>query len=128
MMNPVGVRCSLTKEKNMKKVEMVIVPPKINHVKDALRKIGINKMTVSKVRKFGGQAGYTGYCRGGKYEPAFLTETRIEMEVAEEDLEKVLGAIENCTEGAMNGDEKVFVYSLDETMQLGRKARKVAAI
>jgi nitrogen regulatory protein PII len=102
MMNPVGVRYSLTKEKNMKKVEMVIVPPKINHVKDALRKIGINKMTVSKVRKFGGQAGYTGYCRGGKYEskyePAFLAETRIEMVVAEEDLEKVLGAIENCTD------------------------------
>jgi nitrogen regulatory protein PII len=117
---------------NMKKIEMVIDPPKINTVKDALRKIGINKMTVSKVRKFGGQAGYTGYCRGGKYEskyePVFLAETRIELEVAEEDLDRVLAVIEESADGVTDGDEKVFVYSLDETMQLGKKTRSVARI
>jgi nitrogen regulatory protein P-II 1 len=116
----------------MKKVEMVIVPPKINNVKDALRKIGINKMTVSKVRRFGSQPGYTGYCRGGKYEskyePVFLAETRIELEVAEEDLERVLAVIEESADGATDGDEKVFVYSLDETLKLGKKTRSVAGI
>ena len=91
-------------------------------------KIGINKMTVSKIRRFGGQTGYTGYCRGGKYEskyePVFFAKTKIEIEVAEEDLEKVLGAIEDCTEGAVYGDEKVFVYSLDDAMKLGREGKK----
>jgi len=120
------------KEKNMKKVEMVIVPPKINNVKDALRKIGINKMTVSKVRKFGGQAGYTGYCRGGKYEskyePAFRAETKIEFEVAEEDLERALAALAESAEGVVYGDEKISVYSLDDAIKLGKKTKSVAVV
>ena len=115
----------------MKKVEMVIAPFKIKAVKDALARIGINKTTVSKIRRFGGQTNHTGYCRGGKYEskyePVFSAKTKIEVEVAEDDLEKVLGAIEDCTEAAY-GDEKVFVYSLDDAIQLGRKPRRVAAI
>jgi nitrogen regulatory protein P-II 1 len=116
----------------MKKIEAVILPSRINNVKDALRKIGIINITVSKVRRFGGQTSHTGYCRGGKYEskyqPLFSTKTKIEVEVAEEELEKTLGAIEDCAEGTMSGDGKVFVYSLDDTMQLGRKARSVAGI
>jgi nitrogen regulatory protein PII len=116
----------------MKKIEAVILPSKINSVKDVLRKIGIINMTVSKVRRLGGQTSHSGYCRGGKYEskyePVFFAKTKIEIEVAEEELEKVLGAIEDCTEGTTYGDEKVFVYSLDETMRLGRKARSVAGI
>lgn len=116
----------------MKKVEMVIAPFKIKVVKDALARIGFNQMTVSKIRKLGGQTSCTGYCRGGKYEskyePVSFAKTRIEIEVAEEDLENVLGAIEDCTEGAAYGDEKVFVYSLDDAMRLGKKTRRVAAI
>ena len=60
-------------------------------------------MTVSKVRKSGGQTSHTGYCRGGKYEskyePVFFAKTKIEIEVAEEELEKVLGAIEGMHRG-----------------------------
>jgi nitrogen regulatory protein PII len=116
----------------MKKVEIDIAPFKIKVVKDALRKTGINNMKVSKIRRFGGQIGCTGYCRGGKYEskyePIFFSKTKIEVEVADEDLEKVLGAIEDCTESAAHDDEKVFVYSLDNTLQLGRMTRKLAAI
>jgi nitrogen regulatory protein P-II 1 len=116
----------------MKKVEMVIAPFKIKAVKDALRKIGIINMAVSKVRRFGDQTSHTGYCRGGKYEskyePIFVARTKIEIEVAEEELEKVLGAIEDCTEDAAYGDEKVFVYSLDDAIRLGKKTRRVAAI
>jgi nitrogen regulatory protein PII len=118
------------REKNMKKIEAVILPSTINKVKDALRKIGIINMTVSKVRKTGGQTSHTGYCRGGKYEskyePIFFAKTKIEIEVGAEELEKVLGAIERSTEGNLYGDEKVFVYSLDDTMQLGGKTRSVA--
>ena len=116
------------REKNMKKIEVVILPSKINNVKDALRRIGIINMTVSKIRKLGGQTGCTGYCRGGKYEskyePVFFAKTKIEIEVAEEDLEKVLGAIEDCTEGAVYGDEKVFVYSLDDAMHTRQEGKK----
>jgi nitrogen regulatory protein PII len=116
----------------MKKVEMVMAPLKIKVVKDALREIGVNKMTVSKIRRSVDQTDYTGYCRGGKYEskyePIFLAKTKLEIEVVEKDLEKVLGVIEDYTEGVVYGDEKVFVYSLDETMQLGRKARRAAVV
>jgi nitrogen regulatory protein PII len=112
----------------MKKVEMVVAPFKVNHVKKALTGLGIDKITVSKVRGFRGQIGYREYCRGGKYEPAFLARTKIELEVAEKDLEKVLAAIEESTEGAAYGDEKVFVYSLDDTIKLGRKTKNVAVV
>jgi nitrogen regulatory protein PII len=116
------------KEKNMKKIEVVILPSKVNNVKDALRKIGTNKMTVSKVQGFGDR----GYCRGGKYEskyePAFFGKTKIEIEVAEEDLEKVLGSIQASIEGTAYGDEKVVVYSLDDTVKPEKNVRSVAAV
>lgn len=116
----------------MKKVEMVIAPFKINDVKKALTRIGINKMTVSKARRFGGHVAYMGYCRGGKYEskyePAFRAETKIEFEVAEEDLERALAALAGSAEGAAYGDEKVSVYSLDDTIKLGKKKNSMAVV
>jgi len=116
----------------MKKIEIVLLPSKINDVKDALRKIGINKMTVSKVGRSHGQTSSRGYCRGGKYEsryePVFLSKTKIEMEVAEEELEKALDAIEESAKGNVYGEGKVFVYFLDKTIELGKRARSVSRI
>ncbi|HVN95820.1 MAG TPA: P-II family nitrogen regulator [Syntrophorhabdaceae bacterium] len=113
----------------MKKIEVVIASFKVNDVKRALTRIGITKMTVSKMRWLGGQAGY---CRGGKYEskwaPAFLSKTKIDLDVAEKDLERVLGAIEESAEGTVYGDDKVFVYSLDDIIELRGQAKSAATI
>jgi nitrogen regulatory protein PII len=123
------VRYDTRKEQKMKKIEIVIASFKINKVKKALTKLGITKMTVSKVRRFGGQTGgYGDYCRGGKYESASLAKAKIELEVAEKDLERSLGAIEESAEGTLYGAEKVFVYSLDDTIELWRKTKSVATV
>ena len=112
----------------MKKVETIIMPFKIDDVKDALAKIGIRDMTVSEVRSPGGQTEYTEYYRGGRYEPAFTTKAKIEVEVAEEDLESVLAAIEKSAESAPYGGKKVLVYTLDDRKGFREKTRSVAAL
>jgi nitrogen regulatory protein PII len=116
----------------MKKVEIVVSSFKVNNVKEVLAGLGITKMTVSKVHKSDGQAGYIGYCRGGKYEskyePVFLTKTKIELDVAENDLERILTAIEENAEGTLYGGEKIFVYSLEDVRGIRKKEKSLAAI
>ena len=58
----------------------------------------------------------------------FYAKTKIEMEVAEEELEKALGAIEESAKGTVYGEGKVFVYFLDKTIELGKRARSVSRI
>jgi nitrogen regulatory protein PII len=106
----------------MKKVEAIIESFKVHDVKDALARVGINQMTVSKVRKADGHSGLRNYCRGGRYEPAFLVDKKIEFEVTEEALEKVLAAIELNMKNPACSNERVSVYTLDYTMSVGKRA------
>ena len=94
----------------MKKVEAIIESFKIHDVKDALERAGINQLRVSKVQETDSQRGCMDYRRGGKYEPKFFGK-KIEFEVAEEALEKVLAAVARGMGGRADGNERVSVYS-----------------
>ena len=80
-------------EKNMKKIEAIIKPFKLEEVKDALNEIGIEGMTVSEVKGFGRQKGHTEIYRGSEYTVDFLPKIKIELVVADGQIDAAVGAI-----------------------------------
>ena len=74
----------------MKKLECIIRPFKLEEVKEALTNVGIRGMTVSEVRGFGRSRGHTELYRGSEYTIEFVPKLKLEIVVAEEDLDQVL--------------------------------------
>ena len=74
----------------MKKIEAIIRPFKLDEIKNALNKVGIQGMTVSEVKGFGRQKGHTELYRGAEYVVDFLPKTKIEIIVGDEIAERVI--------------------------------------
>ncbi len=112
----------------MKKIEAIIKPSKLDDVKVALNEIGIQGMTVTEVKGFGRQKGFTEFYRGAEYDIAFIPKTKIEIVVKDESLNKVLTAIIDTAKTDKMGDGKIFVYSLDEVIRIRTGEKGDAAI
>src|ERR1700722_17213521 len=77
----------------MKKIEAIIKPFKLEEVKDALGEIGIEGMTISEVKGFGRQKGHTEIYRGSEYTVDFLPKIKIELVLADSEVEAAMDAI-----------------------------------
>jgi nitrogen regulatory protein PII len=102
----------------MKKVEAIIKPFKLEEVKDALAEVGIEGMTVSEVKGFGRQKGHTEIYRGSEYTVDFLPKIKIEIVLGDE---KVDAAVKAICEGAKTGkigDGKVFVLPVEQAVRI----------
>ena len=98
----------------MKKVEAIIDPSKIQEVKNALTKIGIRRMTISKVDEFGIQDAHKEFYRGKEYIVDVVKEFKIELMVTDEMLSQVIGTIGRATKTENIGGEEVFVSPVEE--------------
>ena len=65
----------------MKLVTAIIKPFKLDEVRAALTKLGINGMTVTEVKGFGRQKGHTEIYRGAEYSVNLLPKVKIELAV-----------------------------------------------
>jgi len=102
----------------MKKIEAYIRPFKLDEVKDALTKIGINGMSVSEVKGFGRQRGHKELYRGSEYSVDFLPKIKIEVVLKDSDLEDAIDAIiENAGTGRL-GDGKIFVFDVVDAIKI----------
>ncbi|HCC55976.1 MAG TPA: P-II family nitrogen regulator [Solibacterales bacterium] len=102
----------------MKKIEAVVQPFKVEEVKNALKGIGIEGMTISEVRGHGRQKGHTEVYRGQEYTVDLLPKVRIEMVIADARLEEVLGALEAAARTGKIGDGKIFVSEVLEAVRI----------
>ena len=102
----------------MKKVEAVIKPFKLDEVKDKLNEIGIKGITVSEVKGFGRQKGHTELYRGAEYVVDFLPKIKLEIVVAENQLDEVVNAIIKSAQTGRIGDGKIFVTHLEDTIRI----------
>src|ERR1700687_2798993 len=98
----------------MKKFEAIIKPFKLEEVKDALGEIGIEGMTVSEVKGFGRQKGHTEIYRGSEYTVDFLPKIKIEIVVADQQLENAVATIVKSAKTGKIGDGKVFVSTVEQ--------------
>jgi nitrogen regulatory protein P-II 2 len=100
-----------------KLVIAVIKPFKLDNVIDALKRGGVQSMTVADVKDFG-QKGPTETYRGAEYTPNFLPMVRIEAAIAADRVEIVTAAVAAAAKTGRIGDVKIFVIDADDAIQL----------
>ena len=102
----------------MKMVEAIVKPFKLDEVKEALTKSGIQGMTVEEVKGFGRQKGHTELYRGAEYSVDFLPKVRIQILVPDEKAGKVVEVITDSAKTGKIGDGKIFVTSVEEVIRI----------
>jgi len=102
----------------MKKIEAIIKPFKLDEVKEALQELGIQGLSVTEVKGFGRQKGHTELYRGAEYVVDFLPKVKIEVVLADDQLD---GAIESIIAAAKTdkiGDGKIFVTTVEQAIRI----------
>jgi len=102
----------------MKKIEAIIKPFKLDEVKEALSRVGVDGLTVSEVKGFGRQKGHTELYRGAEYVVDFLPKIKLEIVVTADLVEKVVEAIVGAANTGKIGDGKIFVLPLEEAIRI----------
>jgi len=112
----------------MKKVEAIIKPFKLDEVKDKLNEIGIQGITVTEVKGFGRQKGHTELYRGAEYVVDFLPKIKMEIVIADAQVEEVTNTIVKAAQTGRIGDGKIFITSLEDTIRIRTGERGEEAI
>ena len=112
----------------MKKIEAVIQPFKLDEVKDALIKIGVEGITVSEVRGHGRQKGHSEVYRGSEYKVDLLPKVKLEMIVRDTLLDPVVEALTSAARTGKIGDGKIFVANIDEAIRIRNGDRGESAL
>jgi nitrogen regulatory protein PII len=102
----------------MKKIEAIIKPFKLEDVKEALAEIGVEGMTVSEVKGFGRQKGHTEIYRGSEYTVDFLPKLKLEVVLADANVQAAVDAIVKAAKTGKIGDGKVFVSSIENAVRI----------
>lgn len=102
----------------MKMVIAIIKPHKLDEVKDALREIGIQGMTVAGAEGFGRQRGQTEVYRGQEYEIEFVPKTRIELVVTDAQADQVIETIQSTARTEKIGDGKIFILPVEQAVRI----------
>lgn len=98
----------------MKLVTAILKPFKLDDVKDALKDVGIQGMTVTESRGFGRQRGHTEVYRGAEYKIDFVPKVRIEVLVEEVLVDQVVEAIVGTARTGSIGDGKIWITAAEE--------------
>jgi len=112
----------------MKKVEAIIKPFKLDEVKEALAKQGVEGMTVTEVRGFGRQKGHTELYRGAEYVVEFLPKVKLEILVDDDRAAVVAKAIEDSARSGQIGDGKIFILPVEEALRIRTGERGASAL
>lgn len=112
----------------MKKVEAIIKPFKLEEVKEALSKLGIQGLTVSEVKGFGRQKGHTELYRGAEYVVDFLPKVKLEILIEDNKAGEVVDAIVAAARTGRIGDGKIFVLPVDDAIRIRTGERGPQAI
>jgi nitrogen regulatory protein P-II 1 len=102
----------------MKKVEAIIKPFKLDDVKEALKEIGVQGLTVTEVKGFGRQKGHTELYRGAEYVIDFLPKIKLEIVVSDDMVTKVIDAIMDIAKTGKIGDGKIFIIPMEEVIRI----------
>ena len=102
----------------MKKIEAIIRHFKVDDVKEAINKAGVQGMTITEVRGFGRQKGHTESYRGTEYQVDFVPKVKVEVVTSDADAAKVIDAIVAAARTGQIGDGKIFVHDLAEVIRI----------
>ena len=112
----------------MKLVTAIIKPFKLDDVREALSAIGVQGITVTEVKGFGRQKGLTELYRGAEFVVDFLPKVKIEVAIAQSQLDLVIETISKAANTGKIGDGKIFVTSLEQIVRIRTGETGVSAI
>lgn len=112
----------------MKKIEAIVQPFKLEEVKEALKAIGIDGMTITEVRGHGRQKGHKEVYRGQEYTVDLLPKVKIEMVVPSSRAEEVIRTLAGAARTGNIGDGKIFTYDVAEAIRIRNEDRGETAL
>ncbi|HEY1497037.1 MAG TPA: P-II family nitrogen regulator [Candidatus Solibacter sp.] len=102
----------------MKKIEAIIQPFKLDEVKEALKSIGIDGMTITDVRGHGRQKGHKEVYRGQEYNVDLLPKVKLELVVPSNRADEVIKTLIESARTGKIGDGKIFVFDIAEAIRI----------
>ena len=105
-------------ESYLKLVTAIIKPFKLDDVRESLSEIGVQGITVTEVKGFGRQKGHTELYRGAEYVVDFLPKVKIDVAIADDQLDAVIEAITKAANTGKIGDGKIFVVNLEQAIRI----------
>jgi nitrogen regulatory protein P-II 1 len=112
----------------VKRIEAIIQPHKLEDVKEALKGIGVDGMTITEVRGHGRQKGHKEVYRGMEYQVDLLPKVKVEMVVADQRLEEVVRTVVASARTGKIGDGKIFVYDVADAIRIRNDDRGDSAL
>jgi len=112
----------------MKMVEAIVKPFKLDEVKEALTKAGIQGMTVEEVKGFGRQKGHTELYRGAEYVVDFLPKVKVEVIIQDSLVERAIEAIVKAARTGKIGAGKIFVTAVEQVVRIRTGGAGEAAV
>ena len=100
----------------MKMVTAIINPVDFNDLHDALRTVGVDEMTISEVKDFGRRTGHREIYRAAEYQVNYVPKVKIEVAVAADQVDEVIGIIGGFAKTGAIGDGRIFVFDLDRAV------------
>jgi nitrogen regulatory protein P-II 1 len=102
----------------VKKIEAIIQPHKLDEVKEALKNIGVDGITITEARGHGRQKGHKEVYRGMEYEVDLLPKIKLEIVVGDARVEEVTGTLSSAARTGKIGDGKIFIYDVLEAIRI----------
>jgi nitrogen regulatory protein P-II 1 len=107
----------------MMKIEAIIQPSRFESVKDGLREIGIEGMTVTEARGHGRQKGHTEVYRGREYTVDLLPKIKLEMVLPDALVNRAVDTIMKTAKTGKIGDGKIFLSRVEEAIRIRNEER-----
>jgi nitrogen regulatory protein PII len=102
----------------MKLVVAIVKPFKLDEVKEALRAVGVNGLTVTETQGFGRQRGHTEVYRGAEYQVDFVPKVKVEVVAEEDQVQGIVDAITKSARTGKIGDGKIFVLPAEQVIRI----------
>ncbi|ANH72622.1 P-II family nitrogen regulator [Ralstonia insidiosa] len=112
----------------MKQITAIIKPFKLDEVRESLADVGVTGLTVTEVKGFGRQKGHTELYRGAEYVVDFLPKIKIEVVVADNQVENVIDTIVKAAKTGKIGDGKIFVMPVEQVIRIRTGEKDEAAV
>ena len=113
---------------DVKKIEAIIKPFKLDEVKEALHEIGVSGITVTEAKGFGRQKGHTELYRGAEYVVDFLPKVKLEVVVSDGIADRTVEAIAGAAQTGRIGDGKIFISPIEGALRIRTGERDDEAI
>ncbi|MGE1002515.1 P-II family nitrogen regulator [Ralstonia pseudosolanacearum] len=119
---------TLASETRHEQITAIIKPFKLDEVRESLADVGVTGLTVTEVKGFGRQKGHTELYRGAEYVVDFLPKIKIEVVVADSQVDQVLDTIVKAAKTGKIGDGKIFVTAVEQVIRIRTGETNEAAV